>query len=394
MSGSSTTKIDLIAEEGVLLNDQDKWLNGIRENLVTMLIANLKLDPFERFHEALGLLEPLFAAFDQHRPRQAGFPGALLALLGAALTSAPALADPLPSWANSEAKAIIVDFVERVSDPASPDYVTPADRVAVFDNDGTLWSEQPVYFQFLFAMDRLRELAEADPSILTTDTLKAAAKGDLEAVLAGGKQALIGILNVSHAGLSVDAFGAAVATWLESALHPKTGRRYDEMTFQPMLELLRYLRDRDFETHIASGGGIHFIRAFAERVYGIPPENVIGSAGDTRYEVIDGVPIISKDPGIAFIDDGAGKPVGIDTHIGKRPILVAGNSDGDFAMLEWATAGEGARLGIVVHHTDAEREFAYDRESHVGRLARGLDEAEERGWLIIDMARDWERIWP
>lgn len=318
----------------------------------------------------------------------------LPALFAAAIASTSAAADPLPSWADTEAKAIIIDFVERVSDPVSPDYVTPADRVAVFDNDGTLWTEQPMYFQFFFALDRLRELADDDPTILTSETLHAAAKGDLETVLAGGRTAWIEILTVAHTGLSVDDFQAAVANWLESAQHPSTGLPYDEMTFQPMLELLRYLRDRDFETYIVSGGGIHFIRAFAERVYGIPPQNVIGSAGNTSYEIIDGVPTISKDPGIAFIDDGVGKPVGIDTHIGKRPILVAGNSDGDFAMLEWATAGEGARLGMIIHHTDAEREFVYDRESHVGQLARGLDEAPARGWLIVDMARDWEQIWP
>ncbi len=281
-----------------------------------------------------------------------------------------------------------------MTDPASDTYVTPADRVAVFDNDGTLWAEQPVYFQLFFALDRLAALAEADPSILTSDTLKAAAEGNLEAALAGGEEALLEIVTASHSGLSVDEFQAAVSDWLDTARHPVTGRAYDEMTYQPMLELLGYLRDEDFATYIVSGGGIHFMRAFAEEVYGIPPENVIGSAGKTSYEVIDGVPTIVKDPGIAFIDDKAGKPVGIDTHIGKRPILVAGNSDGDFEMLEWATAGEGPRLGMIVHHTDAAREWAYDRDSHVGRLARGLDEGPGRGWLIIDMAEDWERVWP
>ncbi len=316
--------------------------------------------------------------------------------LAAALAVVPAhlLADPLPSWNDTEAKAAIVAFVESVTDPASDSYVTPAERVAVFDNDGTLWAEQPVYFQLLFALDRLRARAEADPSILTSDTLKAAAEGNLEAALAGGEEALLEIVMASHSGLSVDSFEAEVAAWLDTARHPVTGRPYDAMTYQPMLELLTYLRDEDFETYIVSGGGIHFMRAFAEEVYGIPPENVIGSAGKTSYAVVDGVPVILKDPGIAFIDDKEGKPVGIDTHIGRRPILVAGNSDGDFAMLEWATAGEGARLGMIVHHTDAEREWAYDRESHVGRLARGLDEGPARGWLIVDMARDWGSVWP
>jgi hypothetical protein len=237
-------------------------------------------------------------------------------------------------------------------------------------------------------------MAAENPAILTSDTLKAAAEGNLEAALAGGEAALLEIVTTSHSGLSVDAFEAEVADWLDTARHPVTGRAYDDMTYQPMLELLSYLRDEEFQTYIVSGGGIHFMRAFAEEVYGIPPENVIGSAGKTSYEVIDGVPTIVKDPGIAFIDDKEGKPVGIDTHIGRRPILVAGNSDGDFQMLEWATAGEGPRFGMIVHHTDAAREWAYDRDSHIGRLARGLDEAPARGWLVVDMARDWGRVWP
>ncbi|MGI1660689.1 HAD family hydrolase [Palleronia sp. KMU-117] len=309
------------------------------------------------------------------------------------LLAVPALADPLPSWNDTDAKTTIIDFVDRVTDPTSSDYVTPADRIAVFDNDGTLWAEQPVYFQLFFALDRLRALAAADPSILTSDTLRAAAEGNLEAALAGGEAALLEIVSVSHSGLSVDAYQDAVRDWLDTARHPVTGMAYDEMTYQPMLELLRYLRDEDFATYIVSGGGIHFMRAFAEEAYGIPPENVIGSAGKTSYAVVDGVPTVLKDPGIAFIDDKEGKPVGIDTHIGKRPILVGGNSDGDFAMLEWATAGDGPRLGLIVHHTDGQREFAYDRDSHIGQLVRGLDEGPGRGWLIVDMANDWSRIY-
>jgi hypothetical protein len=319
-----------------------------------------------------------------------------IAVLSTALTLAavPVLADALPSWNDTDTKTAIVAFVDRVTDPASADYVAPADRIAVFDNDGTLWAEQPVYFQLLFALDRLREMAAADPGILTSATLKAAAEGDLEAGLAGGEAALLEIVTASHSGLSVDAFQAAVSAWLDTARHPATGRAYDAMTYQPMLELLTYLRDEDFETYIVSGGGIHFMRAFAEEVYGIPPENVIGSAGQTSYRVIDGVPTIVKDPGIAFIDDKEGKPVAIDTHIGKRPIFAAGNSDGDFQMLEWVTAGDGPRLGMIVHHTDAEREWSYDRESHIGRLDRGLDEGAERDWLIVDMAEDWNTVWP
>ncbi|WP_422038663.1 HAD family hydrolase [Roseibium sp.] len=310
-----------------------------------------------------------------------------------AVFAGPAIADPLPSWQEGETKSRIIDFVTEVTDPTSETYVTPADRIAVFDNDGTLWSEQPVYFQLFFALDRLKEMAAKDPSILSSDVLKAAAAGDMETVAKAGEDGLLEIVMVSHSGLSVPEFQSDVASWLETARHPTKDLAYTDMTYQPMLELLRYLRDEGFETYLVSGGGIHFMRAFVEEAYGVPPENVIGSAGKTRYEVVDGVPTIIKDPGIAFIDDKAGKPIGIDSKIGKRPIFVGGNSDGDFEMLEWATAGEGPSLGLIVHHTDGEREWAYDRDSHVGKLVRGLDEAETRGWLLVDMAEDWKRVW-
>ncbi len=312
----------------------------------------------------------------------------------AALCALAAQADPLPSWKNSQAKTRILAFVASSTDKTSSKYVTPADRIAVFDNDGTLWAEQPVYFQLFYALDRLRELAEADPSILKTPALKAAANGDLKAALAGGKKALLEIVMASHSGVSVKAFSASVRKWLETAKHPVTGRRYDEMVYQPMLELLRYLRDKGFSTYIVSGGGIHFMRVFAEQVYGVPPEQVIGSTGKTSYKIIDGVPTIIKDPAIAFIDDKDGKPIAIDSKIGKRPILAGGNSDGDFEMLEWATSGDGSRLALLVHHTDSAREWAYDRESAIGRLDRGLTEAKDRGWLVIDMAADWKTIFP
>ena len=315
-------------------------------------------------------------------------------LFSLALGAATAVqADPLPSWNDTDAKARIIGFVEAVTDPEAETYVTPADRIAVFDNDGTLWGEQPTYFQLLFAIDALNQLAAADPAILTSDVLKAAAAGDMATVAASGKEGLLEIINASHSGVSVDDFTTRVQTWLASARHPDTGLRFDQMTYQPMTELLRYLRDEGFETYIVSGGGIHFMRAFAETAYGIPPENVIGSAGNSSFQVIDGVPTIVKDPGIFFIDDKEGKPVGIDTRLGKRPILVGGNSDGDFEMLEWATAGDGPRLGLIVHHTDAAREYAYDRDSHIGQLVRGLDEGPDRGWLIVDMAQDWSRIY-
>jgi len=317
-------------------------------------------------------------------------------LFAAALAAcaAHAAADPLPSWRAGDAKTRITDFVERVTDPASGDYVTPAARIAVFDNDGTLWAEKPVYFQFLFAIDRLREMAEADPSVLSNDLLRAAAEGDMETVAAAGTEGLLEIVSTTHSGMSPAAFIAEARAWLDEARHPETGMAYDAMIYQPMLELLRYLRDEDFTTYIVSGGGLHFIRAFSEAAYNIPPEQVIGTTGNASYEVIDGVPTVTKDPGIFFLDDKAGKPVAIEARIGRRPVFVGGNSDGDFEMLEWATAGDGPRFGLIVHHTDAGREFAYDRESHVGRLDRGLDEAEARGWLVVDMAQDWERVWP
>lgn len=308
--------------------------------------------------------------------------------------SALALADPLPSWTDTPSKSRIIEFVDAVTDPTSDEYVTPADRIAVFDNDGTLWSEQPVYFQVVFAVDQVRKMGEADPSVLTSDALKAAASGDLDAVMAGGKDALVEILLLAHAGMSADAFRDSVQDWLATARHPTTNLAYDQMVYQPMLELLRYLRDEDFETYIVSGGGIDFMRVFAERAYGIPPENIVGSSLQASYQVIDGVPTIMKEGELFFYDDKEGKPVGIYQHIGKRPILAGGNSDGDFQMLEYTTAGDGARLGLLVHHTDGEREFAYDREGHIGVLNRGLDEAEARGFLIVDMAQDWSTIYP
>lgn len=305
-----------------------------------------------------------------------------------------AFADPLPSWNDTAAKSAIVSFVESVTDAQAETYVTPDDRVAVFDNDGTLWAESPIYFQLYYALDKLARLAADDPSILSTDVLKAAVAGDMEGVMAGGEEGLLEIINASHSGVSVDDFQADVSAWLETAKHPTTDMAFDDMIYQPMLELLSYLRDEQFTTYIVSGGGVHFIRAFAQEAYNIPPEQVIGSALKSSYQIVDGVPTIVKEPGIAFIDDKEGKPVGIDSKIGKRPILAGGNSDGDFAMLEWTTAGAGPRLGLIVHHTDSEREFAYDREGPVGKLNRGLDEGPDMGWLIVDMASDWSRVWP
>ncbi|MBY6002308.1 haloacid dehalogenase-like hydrolase [Salipiger bermudensis] len=305
-----------------------------------------------------------------------------------------ALADPLPSWNDTGAKASIIEFVESVTDPASETFVPERDRIATFDNDGCLWTEQPVYFQALYAFDVLKEKAAEDPAILSTDVLKAAAEGDMETVMANGLDGLLEVINVSHANTTVDAFQADAYDWLTTATHPTTGIPYAEMVYQPMLELLSYLRDEGFTTYIVSGGGIDFIRAYADEAYGIPPWQVVGTEGSTSYAVVDGVPQLSKDGGITFVDDKEGKPVGIIRHIGQRPIFSAGNSDGDFAMLEYTTGGDGARFGMLIHHTDAEREFAYDREGHIGTLNRGLDEGPGRGWTIVDMAQDWARVFP
>ncbi|CUH41617.1 HAD family hydrolase [Ruegeria atlantica] len=304
-----------------------------------------------------------------------------------------ASADPLPSWAESDSRDRIIEFVAAVTDPQRPEYVTPAERIAVFDNDGTLWAEQPVYFQLIFAMDRLAQMAKDDPSILTTPVLQAAATGDLKTVAEGGHDALIEVLNASHSGVTVDEFQSAVADWLETARHPETELPYDQMTYQPMVELLRYLRDEGFKTYIVSGGGVHFMRVFAEEAYGIPPEQILGTYMDTTYDSADGGPVITKADGIAFVDDKEGKPINIERTIGRRPILAGGNSDGDFAMLEWTTAGDGPRLGVLIHHTDAEREWAYDRESPIGKLVDGLDKGPDMGWVIVDMAQDWSRIY-
>lgn len=304
-----------------------------------------------------------------------------------------AVADPLPSWTETDTRSRIVDFVETVTDPASGSYVTPADRIAVFDNDGTLWGEQPIYFQLIYALDVVSQMAAEDPSVLTSDTLKAAAAGEYETVLKSGKDGIAEVLALTHAGMTVEAFQDRVSGWLSTAAHPDTGLPYDQMTYQPMVELLRYLRDEGFKTYIVSGGGLHFMRVFAEQAYGIPSEQVIGTYTETEYRVESGVPRIVKAPAIGFVDDKEGKPLNIDRIIGKRPILAGGNSDGDYAMLEWSTAGDGPRLGLLIHHTDDEREYAYDRDSHVGRLADGLDRGPDLGWLIVDMARDWQRIY-
>jgi phosphoglycolate phosphatase-like HAD superfamily hydrolase len=317
-------------------------------------------------------------------------------LLGAlALGMIPSLsADPLPSWNDTASKKAIVAFVEKVTTPGSPDYVDPAARIATFDNDGCLWSEQPMYFQAFFIFDRIRQLAPKHPEWKDKEPFASALKGDYEKALSGGVKSLLELAMATHAGVTDEEFDATVRQWLETARHPKTGMAYHEMVFQPMLELLAYLRAEGFKTFIVSGGGIDFLRVFAEKTYGIPPEQVVGSSIKAGYELRDGKPVMVKLPEMNFIDDKEGKPVGIHQHIGRRPIFAAGNSDGDFQMLEWTTSGEGARFGMLVHHDDADREFAYDRESHIGKLDRGLDEGPKRGWAIVSMKDDWKSIYP
>jgi phosphoserine phosphatase len=302
--------------------------------------------------------------------------------------------DPLPSWNDGEVKQAILDFVARATDPASPDFVAEAERIATFDNDGTLWAEQPLYFQLFFAIDRVKALAPEHPEWSTRQPFKAVLEGDMEALLGAGEHGLIEVVMATHAGMTTKEFEEIVSDWLATATHPTTGRPYTEMVYQPMLEVLDFLRASGFKTFIVSGGGIEFMRPWTETIYGIPPEQVVGSSIKTVFEVRDGEPVLVRLPEMSFIDDKAGKPVGINSHIGRRPIAAFGNSDGDFQMLEWTTAGDGARLGVLVHHTDGERESAYDRESHIGRLDRGLDEADARGWIVVSMKDDWKRVFP
>jgi phosphoserine phosphatase len=320
---------------------------------------------------------------------------ALRVVAGAVLSLALAAvqAEPLPSWRDSESRTQIISFVDAVTDPGSPDFVPAPERIAVFDNDGTLWSEQPFYFQLAFALDRVRALAGDHPEWATMQPFKAALEGDMEALVASGQHGLLELLMASHAGMTTEAFAAIVRDWVASARHPRFDRPYTELVYQPMLELLEYLRANGFQTWIVSGGGIEFMRPWALDVYGVPPEQVIGSSIKTRFEMRDGEPVLVRHPEMNFIDDKEGKPVAINQHIGRRPIAAFGNSDGDLQMLQWTTAGEGRRLGVIIRHTDAEREWAYDRESHIGRLDKALDEAARHGWVVVDMKHDWGRVY-
>ncbi len=301
--------------------------------------------------------------------------------------------EQLPSWNNGPARTAIVDFVRRVTAKRGADYVPPRERIAVFDNDGTLWSEQPTYTQVQFALDRVRALAPQHPEWKETQPFKAVLERDRAALEAAGEKGVVEIIAATHAGMTTDEFNKIVADWLASARQPRFGRPYVEMVYQPMLELLAYLRGNGFKTFIVSGGGVEFMRVFAEQVYGIPPEQVIGSSGVVKFEIgAGGRPVLIKEPKVEFVDDGPGKPVGINRFIGRQPILAFGNSDGDQQMLEYTAAGSGARFMGLVHHTDAEREWAYDRDSRVGRLSTALDEAKRRGWTVVDMQRDWRTV--
>jgi phosphoserine phosphatase len=303
-------------------------------------------------------------------------------------------ADSLSSWNEGKAKEAIIAFVEKVTKESSAGFVTLAERIAVFDNDGTLWAEQPMYFQAFFIFDRIRQLAPQHPEWEEKEPFASVLKGDVKSALAGGEHALVEMAMATHAGTTTEEFEQIVREWIATAKHPKTGKQFTEMVYQPMLELLDYLRANGFKTFIVSGGGIEFMRPWAERVYGIPPEQIIGSSIKTTYEVRDGKPMLLRLPELNFVDDKAGKPVGIQQHIGRRPIAAFGNSDGDFQMLEWTTSGPGQRFGLFIHHDDGEREYAYDRKSSIGRLDRGLDEAGRRGWVVVSMKDDWKRVFP
>jgi phosphoglycolate phosphatase-like HAD superfamily hydrolase len=320
---------------------------------------------------------------------------AIMAVLIVSATSAFAQdSDPLPSWNDGPTKQAIVDFVTKVTEPESGDYVPIKDRIATFDNDGTLWLEQPMYTQLAFALDRVKELAPEHPEWKDTQPFKAVLDGDMKTLTASGEKGIAQVLAATHAGMSPAEFQTIVSGWLATAKDARFERGYTKLVYQPMLELLSYLREKGFTTYIVSGGGIEFVRNFSEPVYGIPPAQVVGSSIKTKYEEVDGEPTLIRLPEINFIDDKDGKPVGINQHIGQRPIAAFGNSDGDYEMLDWTTSGEGPRFGLIVHHTDAEREYAYDRDSSIGRLDKALDDAPAKGWVVVDMKNDWKEIFP
>jgi len=314
-------------------------------------------------------------------------------VLASVLAAQPApQRDPLQSWYDGRSKQAIVAFVTAAVKRGDPGYIAPANRIATFDNDGTLWAEQPSYFQGMFAIDQVKAMASQHPEWKDTQPFKAILEGDMKALAATGEKGIVEMLMATHAGMTTEEFSQTVADWLRTARHPRFKRPYSDLTYVPMIELLGYLRANGFKTFIVSGGGIEFMRVFAERVYGIPPDQIVGSTISTKFEMKDGTPVLVREPKIDFIDDGPGKPVGINKFIGKRPVFAFGNSDGDLQMLQWATAGPGPRFAGIVHHTDADREWAYDRDSSIGRLDKAWDEGKTKGWTIVDMKSEWKTV--
>lgn len=302
--------------------------------------------------------------------------------------------DPLPSWNEGNAKQSIIDFVRKTTKEGSEDFVPLADRIACFDNDGTLWTEMPLPFQIFFTLDRVKAMAPQHPEWKNQQPYKGVLEGDMKAALAGGQKALVEMIITTHSGMTTDEFDKTVKDWMATATHPKTGRHYNEMVYQPMLELLNYLRANGYKTFIVSGGGIDFMRVWVEQAYGIPPYQVVGSSLQAKYDTTGAQPVLIKLADLNFNDDKLGKPVGIHEHIGKRPVFTAGNSDGDYGMLQYTSTGSGPRFGMYVHHTDSVREYAYDRQSALARLNKGLDDATRYHWLIVDMQTDWKKIYP
>ncbi|MDL2409407.1 HAD family hydrolase [Rhizobium calliandrae] len=316
---------------------------------------------------------------------------ALIMLVAGAIS--PALAqEALPSWNDTAAKTRIMDFVKATTTQGGESYVAPEDRIAVFDNDGTLWVEQPFYTQLGFMLDRIKDLAPQHPEWKEQEPFKSVLAGDLKGVAKSGEKGIVELGMATHAGMTTEQFSKIVTDWFAAAKHPKTGRPYTEMTYQPMRELLDYLRANGFKTYIVSGGGVEFMRPITEKIYGIPPEQVVGSTITTEFALVDDVPVLRRLPKINFVDDGPGKPVGINQFIGRKPIFAAGNSDGDYEMLRWVTAGKKPGFAMLIHHTDAAREYAYDRQSAFGKLDKALDEAVRRNWLVVDMKADWRKI--
>lgn len=319
---------------------------------------------------------------------------ALLFTLLISLTCQAGTSTPLSSWQDGASRQAIISFVQRVTDPASPEHVAPSDRIAVFDNDGTLWAEQPIYTQLLFVADRVRAQAGENPAWESQEPFASVLKGDLAGAFSSSHDAPVQLIRASQAGLDTDSFDQVVRDWMQTARHPTTDKPFTRMVYQPMLELLDYLQDNDFKSFIVSGGGVDFMRPWTESVYGIPPERVVGSRTAKQLAVQDGVVRVVHEGTMEFNDDKEGKPIGISQHIGRRPIAAFGNSDGDLQMLQWTTAGDGARFALIVHHTDAEREWAYDRDSSIGRLDQALDAATEHGWTVVNMKQDWKQVFP